>query len=131
VRPARRRTNRMTATATPAITITVAPLKGGSVKEHVTAGDCLGKIDLGDAIPAGCGVLRIPTEESGDERYTWDRRFADQTREAKRVFDELVAKGMVPYRVDSRGQRTPKVMRKFDPHAEEIVFAPIHRVAGG
>src|SRR4051812_9992507 len=41
----------------------------------------------------GWRVMRVPTVEAGDERYTWDADDFDQIREAKRFFNDMVAKG--------------------------------------
>jgi hypothetical protein len=93
----------------------------------------LKRLRLGEAVPAGHRVIRVPTAEAGDERYSWNASDFDQIREAKRFFNEMVAKGMVPFAVGPRGVKG-EAMRVFDPTAEEIIFAPINvprAVVGG
>ena len=49
----------------------------------------------------------------------------DQIEDAKAMFDECVAKGLVPYRIGLDGKQTSEIMDEFDPDAEEVVFLPI------
>lgn len=76
-------------------------------------------------------TFRIMTPEDGDRRIVWDRRNEIQLADAKKLFDELVEQGLVPYKVDSKGKATTKVMDQFDPEAEEVIFLPISLVTGG
>lgn len=84
--------------------------------------------------PKGHRMMRVATENAGDERFSWDANDFAQINEAKRFFNEMVAKGMVAYRVDPKGRRSGEVIRVFDPHAEEMIFAPVNvprAVVGG
>lgn len=76
-------------------------------------------------------MFRILSQKDGDTRIVWDSNSFDEIVEAKEIFDELVASGLVPYRVDIHGRRTPMVMDQFDPNAEEVLFAPIAMAMGG
>jgi hypothetical protein len=75
-------------------------------------------------------IFRILTED-GDKRLTWNRNTLAEIRDAKQKFNELVGEGMVPYKVDPSGNKTPEAMTEFDAGAEEIVFSPIQALAGG
>jgi len=76
-------------------------------------------------------LFNIAVLDPRDKRVVWDSRDMDQIEEAKAMFDECVAKGMVPYRVGTDGRATSEVMDEFDPEAEEVIFLPIAQVAGG
>jgi hypothetical protein len=98
------------------------------------------RLRLDESLPSraelkkGKRVFYIPTENAGDERLTWDARFLDQIQGAKKDFDDLVARGMVPFRVDTNGKKTPEVMEEFDPNAEEVIFSPLqvpNMIVGG
>lgn len=77
------------------------------------------------------GMFRILNQEDGDKRVVWDRSSLTEINDAKRLFDQLVEQGLVPYQVDARGTRTTKVLTQFDPEAEEIIFVPIKQMVGG
>ena len=81
--------------------------------------------------PANHGMFRILTKEDGDKRVVWNKDSFDEIREAKAMFDKLVAEGLCPYKVGTNGQATSAVMTEFDPYAEEILFLPIRQVVGG
>lgn len=87
--------------------------------------------DPKERAPEGHGIFRIMTPKDGDKRVVWDSRSFEQIQEAKAMFDECVAQGLVPYRVGVDGKATSEVMDVFDPHAEEIIFLPVALVAGG
>jgi hypothetical protein len=116
--------------------IDVALLRSGNKPSNLSA-----KIKIPDSLqildnpderpPAGFGAFRIMTPKDGDKRVVWDKRDFAQIIEAKSMFDDCVAQGLVPYRVGVNGQATAEVMAEFDPHAEEIIFLPIAMVAGG
>lgn len=86
--------------------------------------------DVKGVAPAGHGMFRILSKD-GDTRVVWNRYSIAEVREAKSMFDDLIAKGMVPYQVDANGQSTPVVMQEFDPSAEEVIFMPIQMIVGG
>lgn len=94
--------------------------------------ESLGIIDDAKEVPpVGHGCFRIMTPNDGDKRVIWDSGDFAQIREAKEMFDELIAEGLVPYRVGTNGQASADVMDEFDPHAEEVIFIPMPMVAGG
>lgn len=84
-----------------------------------------------DAAPPGCGMLRILTKEDGDKRVVWNRAILQEIVAAKKMFVDLVKKGLVPYRVGTDGAATSEVMDEFDPEAEEVIFLPVALVRGG
>ncbi len=88
---------------------------------------------LGDreAPPRGCGCMRIPNPARGDDRVVWDARDFAQIADAKRTFDELVLRGLTPYRVGIDGAATSEVMDEFDPVCEEVIFVPLPLIRGG
>ena len=81
--------------------------------------------------------FRILNQKDGDKRIVWSKRSIPEIQAAKKMFNDLIAKGMIPYRVDiSTGKKTAEVMRQFDPGAEEVVmsdvvFVPQPMIAGG
>jgi hypothetical protein len=106
--------------------------KGGRATTNIRIPDCLGILENpADKAPQWFGTFRIMTPKDGDKRVVWDSRDFTQIREAKEMFDQLVAQGLIPYRVGINGQRTSEVMVEFDPYAEEIIFLPMAMVAGG
>lgn len=106
--------------------------KPGNAAAKITVPDGLTILDDPAARPpAGCGVFRVMTPKDGDKRVVWDSRSFAQIQEAKTMFDELVAQGLVPYRVGVNGKATSEVMDEFDPYAEEVIFLPVAMVAGG
>lgn len=89
------------------------------------------KVWAGNQPPPQHGMIRIVNSKDGDKRVVWNSEVLAEIKDAKKMFDDMVAKGMVPYRIGDKGQRTPTVMREFDAKAEEIVFAPIQLARGG
>jgi len=62
----------------------------------------------------------------GHDRIVWDRHFADQIREARDKFYELLKLGFKAHLVREDGKPCNRVLEKFDPNAEEIVMiAPV------
>jgi hypothetical protein len=81
--------------------------------------------------PPGHGCFRVMTPKDGDKRIVWDRHDFASIQEAKRLFDECVAQGLVPYCVGTNGRASSEVMTEFDPLAEEVIFLAVEMVAGG
>lgn len=77
------------------------------------------------------GVFRILHPEFGDERLTWDSRDFEQIKAAKKMFLDLIKKGLKPFMVGRDGKVSSKAMAEFDPRAEEVVFLPTKLVKGG
>ena len=81
--------------------------------------------------PAGAMLFRVINQKDGDKRIVWDRMSLPEIRDAKKLFDDLVKEGLVPYEVDGKGKQTSRVMAEFDPSAEEILFCPVAALVGG
>lgn len=61
--------------------------------------------------------------ESGDTRLSWDEDNEVEVAAARKMFDDLKAKGYVGYAMDKKGEKG-EVIRSFDPSLEKIVMAP-------
>lgn len=81
--------------------------------------------------PEGHGMFRFLSPKSGDDRVVWNRFSLTEIQDARQMFNDLVDKGLVPYRVGTDGRATSEVMDQFDPQAEEVIFLPVAMVAGG
>ncbi|MCK9459560.1 MAG: hypothetical protein M0R80_07970 [Proteobacteria bacterium] len=110
--------------------VDVPVIQGSNLKAQIEIPETLQVVQ--DAKPPrGYGMFRILNSKDGDKRVVWNSDVLAEIRDAKKMFDDLVASGLVPYKVGDRGQRTPEIMKQFDPTAEEIIFAPIHLARGG
>lgn len=76
-------------------------------------------------------TIRVLSTLTGDERLTWDNRILAEIQAAKKLFMDLVAKGLKPYKVDPSGKKTAEILDSFDPLAEEIIFAATSLAKGG
>ena len=112
-------------------TIEVPVIKNSNLKEQISVPKKLHVLKDNEPIKKWQRCFRFLTPKDGDKRIVWDSRDMDQIEEAKAMFDEAVAKGLVPYRVGLDGKATSEVMDEFDPEAEEVIFLPIAQVAGG
>jgi len=86
-------------------------------------------LETGDKQP-GQHCFRVLSAQHGDQRIIWDSRALEEIREAKKLFNEMVAQGLVPYVVGADG-KAAEVMEEFDPGAEEVIFLPVNLVTGG
>jgi len=111
--------------------VEVAGIKGSSVTEKVGIPDTLRIMEDGERPSQGHHVFRVMTAKDGDKRVVWDCHDLAQINDAKTMFDELVAQGLVPYKVGTDGRATSEVMDEFDPAAEEVIFLPVAMVTGG
>jgi len=111
--------------------IEVALIKNSNLKDTITKPERLRFLKDGEKTSRWERCFRILTPKDGDKRVVWDSRDMDQIEDAKAMFDECVAKGLVPYRVGTDGRASAEVMDEFDPEAEEVIFMPINQVAGG
>lgn len=109
-------------------TIEVHPILGGPKIDQIEVD--LPTLGVDEEVPADCGVMRI-MNSTGDDRIAWNKYNLTEINKAKEAFDELVAKGLVPYRAGTNGKATSEVMDEFDPSAEEVIFMPVALVAGG
>lgn len=120
--------------------LVVNPFMGGNhqgdVKiefEHCVLRDPRERVNL----PTGWVGFEVLTARDGGKLVTWSRMNFEQIAEAKKKFDELVAKGLVPYYLDPKtGQASGRVMDKFDPAEgetmfEQTIFAPTRLATGG
>lgn len=117
-------------------TIEVPVLKAGNKYGNLTATieipDLLEVIDNPkEKLPPYCGCFRVMTPKDGDKRVKWNRRNYQEIVNAKAMFDNLVAEGLVPYRVGLNGRPTSEIMVEFDPYAEEIIFMPLSLASAG
>jgi hypothetical protein len=111
-------------------TIEITPVKNSNIKETINIPKSLHRLKDNECAN-GRHVFRILTPKDGDVRVVWDARDLGQIQDAKVMFDDCIAKGLVPYRVGVDGKATSDVMDEFDPNSEEIIFLPIGQVAGG
>jgi hypothetical protein len=109
----------------------VPVVKNSNIKEKIGIPGSLKVLGDKEPITKHEGVFRIMTPQDGDKRIVWDKRDLAQINEAKEMFDECVAKGLVPYWVGKNGRATSEVMDEFDPEAQEVIFLPIAQVCGG
>jgi hypothetical protein len=111
--------------------IEVAGIKGSSVTKKIGIPDSLHIMQDGEEPRKYHNIFRVMTAKDGDKRVIWDCRDLAQINDAKAMFDELVAQGLVPYKVGFDGGATSEVMDMFDPAAEEVIFLPTSLVVGG
>ena len=81
--------------------------------------------------PPNCGMFKVLTAQDGDRRIIWNRLILDEIRAAKKMFLDLVDKGLVPYKVGTGGRPSADIMKVFDASAEEVVFLPVNVARGG
>jgi len=74
------------------------------------------------------GELRI-MGRPGDTKLIWDIENEAETENAKRTFDDLVAKGFTGFEVKGRKGEKGERMAAFDADAGAIIMVP--RLAGG
>ncbi len=75
--------------------------------------------------------FRILSQKDGDKRVVWSKIILPQLRAAKKMFNDLIKEGMVPYIVGVDGKASSRVMKEFDPTAEEVIFIPVQAIRGG
>lgn len=111
--------------------IEVPIIKNSNVAGKIGIPDSLRVLQDGEVPKKGQHVFRILTVKDGDKRIVWDNRDINQIEDAKKMFDECIIAGLVPYCVGTNGKATSEVMDEFDAEAEEVIFLPIAQVAGG
>jgi len=112
-------------------TVEVTTVQGSRLTDQIEVPSELKELTDLAQLPPNHRMFRILTRTDGDKRFTWDSMVLDEIRAAKKFFDDMVGKGMVPFRVDAKGKKTTEAMREFDPTAEEVIFAPIAAMVGG
>lgn len=75
--------------------------------------------------------FRLLSPIYGDQRVTWDSASLKEINAARRLFIDLVKRGLKPHKVGVNGQKTAELMTEFDPTAEEVIFVPMALVVGG
>lgn len=112
--------------------IKVKTLQGSNIQEEVIIPDELHVVDDNGMKPVHHDrMFRILSQDKGDDRITWDSQSLADIRAAKNMFVDFIKKGLKPFKVGVDGKVTAEVMREFDPLAEEVIFLPMARVAGG
>ena len=106
-------------------------VKNSNIMENIIISDKLKVLPDDQKVNKWERCFRFLTPKDGDKRVVWDSRDMEQIEDAKAMFDECVAKGLVPYWVGLDGKATVEVMDEFDPDAEEVIFLPIQQVVGG
>ncbi|MFA5766864.1 MAG: hypothetical protein WC919_02995 [Candidatus Paceibacterota bacterium] len=81
--------------------------------------------------PPNHGVLHIMNPKDGDKRIVWDSGSLAEIRAAKEMFDDLVEKGLSPFRVGTNGKASSDKMQEFDPMAEQVIFIPVKLARAG
>ena len=74
------------------------------------------------------GELRVMSRIAGDTHVIWDPTVADEVANARRMFDDMRAKGFFAYSVSAEGRKGQQI-REVDPNASKIILAP--PMAGG
>lgn len=69
------------------------------------------------------GMLCVMNQK-GDSKIIWDRGKPEEVENARRSFDHFKEKGYAAYSVRGKDGERGEVIRKFDPAAERIIFAP-------
>ena len=87
--------------------------------------DDIRMLDEWEELQEGDCVFRILSPTAGDERLVWNQHSIPEINAAKQTFNELLARGMVPYKVGTDGRPSAKVMDSFDPHEGEVVFTEV------
>ena len=87
-------------------------------------------------IPKEGGITWTILNKEGDRKIIWHPNSFTDIREAKEVFDQLIAKGMVPYYCDDKGQPTGEIMTEFDPSTgivsfNDVIWTPKKLAVGG
>src|SRR6516162_10002851 len=99
-------------------TIEVPLVKNSHITDNITVPASLRVLKDTEKANKWERTFRFLTPKDGDKRIVWDSRDMDQIEEAKAMFDECIAKGLVPYRVGTDGKASAEVMDEFDPDAE-------------
>ncbi len=80
--------------------------------------------------------FHVMSPKDGDKRIVWNSRNIAEINDAKKMFNDLISKGFLPYRIKD-GQQSKEVMTEFDPHSgevmmsEDVVFVPQPAIVGG
>lgn len=111
--------------------ISITLVAGTKLKEDIEIPEGIEVLEDNQAVPDGHFMFRILSQEKGDERLIWNSRSLPDIQAAKRMFVDLIKKGLKPFKVGVNGAATSEVMDEFDPTAEEVIFLPCSLVVGG
>ena len=64
----------------------------------------------------------------GDSKVAWDSEKPDEVEAAKKMFNDLVGKGYVAFKVKGEGKKGERI-QAFDPSEERLILVP--PIAGG
>lgn len=67
-------------------------------------------------------LFSVLTPKDGDKRLVWNRFSLPEIEDARKMFDDLVAQGMLPHRVSTDGEPAAEVLKNFDAMLEEVSF---------
>jgi len=62
-------------------------------------------------------------DPSGHSKHIWDSESKDETKAARKLYDELTGKGYRAFHVKKGGEEG-KRMDSFDPDAEKMIMVP-------
>lgn len=86
--------------------------------------DKMGWVDASfDAIGAGKHAFAV-LGEYGDTKHIWDKDKEEEVEAARTLFDSLTKKGYRAFKVTGKNGDKGDQMKKFDPDAERVIFAP-------
>lgn len=68
--------------------------------------------------------------QPGDTKIIWDRNNRDEVENARRTFNDLVAKHYLAFEVTGNQGDKGKQIREFNPDAERLILAPPMRGGG-
>jgi ribosomal protein L19E len=76
-------------------------------------------------------VKHLPAKmrKSGDSKVIWDPYNDDEVEAAEAQFDVLIDKGFKAYRVDKKGEKTGKPIKRFKSDIGRLIMVP--SLAGG
>jgi hypothetical protein len=85
----------------------------------------IGWVDTGfDKVEAGKSAFAI-LGEYGDTKHIWDKDKEEEVEAARTLFDSLTKKGYRAFKVTGKNGDKGDIMKKFDPEAERVIFAPM------
>jgi hypothetical protein len=74
----------------------------------------------------------VPTEKDGEKHIQWMPNSLKSINQAKATFNEYLAQGMVPHRINpANGLAGTEVMRTFDASAGEVMFMDMRAFVAG
>ena len=111
--------------------IDVSLLVNTNLKVKIDVPEGVQILEPGQEKPSNYHMFRILHPLKGDERLIWDSGNLSDIQGAKKLFVDLIEKGLTPYRVGTNGKATSEEMVEFDPAAEEVIFLAQNLVCGG